>query len=130
MLQEIVNRELNVDETTAYICHGRKTLELMWPRPYEIAAATMVARPFVLYHAAIRMGCSARLYHWLVMMLNSGRQPASNRPKKKRAAIREPKLWQAAIDAWAMPHPRQRHGIRIRWGTLTIKMDEKGCQAS
>jgi hypothetical protein len=29
-----------------------------------------------------------------------------------------------------MPHPRTIAGINIRWGTLTMRMEEKGCHAS
>jgi hypothetical protein len=64
------------------------------------------------------------------MTLKRGRHPASNRPKKKRVASNPEYLWHAAIAACAMPHPRTRHGIRMRCGTLTIRMDEKGCHAN
>lgn len=90
----------------------------------------MVAVPFMLYHRAMRLGCSTRRYHRPVMMVNSGMQPASNRPRKKRQASRPAKSSQAAMQVSAMPQPRMRLGMRMRWGTLTMRKAEKGCQAS
>lgn len=34
------------------------------------------------------------------------------------------------MHAWAIPQPKTSVGIRIRWGTLTIRNEEKGCQHS
>lgn len=64
------------------------------------------------------------------MTEKSGRHPASKSPRKKRAAMRPEKLWHAAMQACAIPHPRTRIGIRMRCGTLTIRIDENGCHAS
>lgn len=86
--------------------------------------------PFMEYHAATLMGCSFLRYQLLVMMLNMGRQPASNSPRKKRAAIRLPKSWQAAMAACAMPQPRIKMGTHIRGGTFKMTIELKGCQQS
>lgn len=63
-------------------------------------------------------------------MEKSGRQPASKRPKKNLAASKSPNELHAAMADCAMPQPRTRHGMRMRWGTLTIRTEENGCHAS
>lgn len=102
----------------------------MWPSPYDSAEAAIVETPFIEYQIETRRGCSARRYHWAVIMANRGKQPASNRPSKKRHAIRPPKLSQAAKQASAIPQPRTNDGIRMRCGTRTINHAEKGCHPS
>jgi hypothetical protein len=64
------------------------------------------------------------------MTLKSGRQPASNSPRKNLVVRRPEKLWHPAIAVCAIPHPSTSDGINIRCGTLTIRIEEKGCHAS
>ena len=90
----------------------------------------MVARPFVPYHAATRTGCSARRYHCAVMIENNGRHPASKIPRKKRLTSRLVKLRHAGVRVCAIPQPSTSTGMRMRCGTLTMRMDEKGCHSS
>lgn len=71
----------------------------MWLRPKERIAATMVARPFVEYHAATRTGCSDRRYHCAVRREKRGRQPASKRPSRARDTIKPPKLSRTSVSA-------------------------------
>jgi hypothetical protein len=40
------------------------------------------------------------------------------------------KSWHAGTQIWASPQPKTIAGIRIRWRTLTMRMEEKGCHAS
>jgi hypothetical protein len=64
------------------------------------------------------------------MMENRGRHPASKMPRKKRFVKRPKKLWHVGVNAWAIPQPKTRDGMRMRWGTLTMRMEEKGCHKS
>lgn len=79
------------------------------------------------YQMEMRMGCSTRRYQWLVIIANSGKQPASKRPRKKRQAIIDLKSWHRQVNVSAIPHPRINEGIRIRCGTLTMSQAENGC---
>lgn len=95
-----------------------------------MAEAAMVEVPFMEYHIETRIGCSMRRYHWPVIMVKRGIQPASKRPRKKRATINPAKLWHAAMHDCAIPHPRINVGIKIRGGTFTISQAENGCHAN
>lgn len=127
---ELLRPDMEHKASPTHICQDARTGELIFPSPYERAAATIVAMPFVPYQAATRSGCSDRRYHAPVMTENRGRHPASKSPKMKRTAMSPPKLWAAGVHVCATPQPSSIVGIRMRGGTLIMRMEENGCQTS